>query len=72
MISQKKFTMTIVGLILIMIVFLSCAFFLYFQATLAAQMIPFAQIVVTTISGLTAVYTGAQAAVDWKSASPPK
>lgn len=68
MTTSKKYTMTIIGLILIVAIFASCQVLLFFKPTLAGAMVPFAQIVVAAISGLVGVYTGAQAAVDWKNA----
>lgn len=69
--TNKKFTMTVLGLILIMVIFASCLVLLFFVPTLAASVVPFAQVVVTAISGMVAVYAGAQAAVDWKTATVP-
>lgn len=68
---SKRLTMTIVGLILVMVVFVGTGVLFLFKDAVATQIVSLASVVVTAITGLVAVYCGTTAAVDWK-ATPPK
>jgi hypothetical protein len=61
--------MTVMGLIAILFIFLAVFVLGLVNPSVVGAVTGFAQIVVASIGGLVAVYSGAQAAVDYRNAS---
>lgn len=64
--ANRKFRMTMFGLIAILAVFVICVVATFANPTNAAPLFPLAIAVITAIGTVISVYSGSQAAVDWK------
>jgi hypothetical protein len=64
--ANRKYRMTMLGVFSVLGVFLICGVALFANPTNAAPLIPLATVVISAIGALVAVYSGTQAAVDWK------
>lgn len=64
--ESKKFRMTVMGLLAVLFVFMNTAIAYMLNPAALAPLLSFAQATVVGIGGMVAVYSGAQAAVDWR------
>ena len=67
--SSAAKTMTLVGVSAALLVFLSTAAVAIYSPTVVGQLIPHASAVVASIAGMISVFSGARAAVDYKTTS---
>lgn len=67
--DSKKYRMTVAGLVGVLFLFLVSAGVVFFKPDTASFLLPLAQVAIPSVGGLVAVYSGAQAAVDWKTTS---
>lgn len=63
---SKKFRMTIIGLVCVMFIFLLSIIAMVLKPEIAPSISPFASVIVPSIAGFVAVYTGSQAYSDGK------
>lgn len=66
----KKYRMAVMALIAILFIFLVSVGVMLAKSELAASVVSLSQVVVTAVSGVAAVFAGAQAWVDGKSITP--
>lgn len=68
--QSRKYRMTAYALISVMLVFFISVGIMLFKGEIAPSIVSLAQVVVTSLGGLAAVYTGSQAWVEGKSKTP--
>lgn len=70
MLTSKKFRMVVIGMIGVMLVFLVSMLVIVLKPEIAGSVTSVASVAITALGGLVGIYTAAQGAADFKTATP--